>query len=109
MDYELTHNQGKEYLYIVLEYAEIDMAHLLARYKVQLFPGISDLYQTGLYPENLNLIRLLWQQMLEALACVHSDEERIVHGDIKPQNFVMVKGMEARLLASQFARQLETH
>ena len=40
----------------------------------------------------MNLIRVYWQQMLEALACVHSDEERIVHGDIKPQNYVLVKG-----------------
>lgn len=35
MDYEVNaHNNGKEYLYIVLEYAEVDMAGALCQYQV---------------------------------------------------------------------------
>lgn len=40
----------------------------------------------------MNYLRLYWQEMLEAVFVVHSEDERIVHGDIKPQNFVFVKG-----------------
>lgn len=41
----------------------------------------------------MNYLRIYWQQMLEAVFVVHSEDERIVHGDIKPQNFVFVKGI----------------
>ena len=49
------------------------------------------LSQGGLYKTAENYMRLYWQQMCEAVAIVH-EEERIVHGDIKPQNFVSVQG-----------------
>lgn len=39
---------------------------------------------------SLNFIRFVWEQMLRAVQCVHA--ERIVHGDLKPANFVFVKG-----------------
>jgi serine/threonine-protein kinase TTK/MPS1 len=39
---------------------------------------------------NMNFIRLTWQQML---VCVHSiHEAKIIHGDLKPANFLFVKG-----------------
>lgn len=41
-------------------------------------------------PINLNQIRLIWQQMLEAVHTVH--DHRVVHGDLKPANFVFVQG-----------------
>lgn len=47
----------------------------------------------GLFPSHMNYLRLYWQEMLEAVFVVHSEDERIVHGDIKPQNFVFVKGI----------------
>eukprot|EP01127_Copromyxa_protea_P015212 TRINITY_DN4338_c0_g1_i1.p1 TRINITY_DN4338_c0_g1~~TRINITY_DN4338_c0_g1_i1.p1 ORF type:complete len:259 (-),score=34.09 TRINITY_DN4338_c0_g1_i1:289-1065(-) len=96
VDHEANSFSGKEFLYIVLEYAEIDMASLLSR------------YTNGLYPDNLNLIRLYWQQMLEAVACVHSSEERIVHGDIKPQNFVLVGG-HLKLIDFGIAKAISTN
>lgn len=34
--------------------------------------------------------RLVWQEMLEAVDHIHS--HRIVHGDLKPANFVFVRG-----------------
>ena len=35
-------------------------------------------------------IRQLWRQMLESVSIVHA--ERIVHGDLKPANFLLVNG-----------------
>jgi hypothetical protein len=37
-----------------------------------------------------NLLRVVWQQMLIAVQTIH--EARIVHGDLKPANFVFVEG-----------------
>jgi hypothetical protein len=48
--------------------------------------------QGRLFPNHMNYLRIYWQEMLEAVFVVHSENERIVHGDIKPQNFVFVKG-----------------
>jgi serine/threonine-protein kinase TTK/MPS1 len=39
---------------------------------------------------NMNFIRLTWQQMLSAVHSIH--QERIIHGDLKPANFLFVKG-----------------
>ena len=39
---------------------------------------------------NMNFIRLTWQQMLSAVHCIH--EERIIHSDLKPANFLFVRG-----------------
>jgi serine/threonine protein kinase len=38
----------------------------------------------------MNFIRLTWQQMLSAVHCIH--EERIIHSDLKPANFLFVRG-----------------
>eukprot|EP00042_Codosiga_hollandica_P011568 m.25956 g.25956 ORF g.25956 m.25956 type:complete len:301 (+) comp37973_c1_seq1:3-905(+) len=38
-----------------------------------------------------NHMRLLWQQMLEAVQTIH--DARIVHGDLKPANFLIVGGI----------------
>jgi serine/threonine-protein kinase TTK/MPS1 len=37
-----------------------------------------------------NAIRLYWQQMLEAVHTIH--ERKIIHGDLKPANFLIVSG-----------------
>ena len=39
---------------------------------------------------NPNFLRLMWQQMLEAVQVVH--KANVVHGDLKPANFLFVKG-----------------
>jgi serine/threonine-protein kinase TTK/MPS1 len=63
-------------IYLVEEFGEIDLAHLLRQ-------------QADHFNENHR--RVWWQQMLEAVHTIH--EERIIHGDLKPANFVLVQGM----------------
>lgn len=55
-------------LLMVLEYGEIDLAHLLVKEKTG-----------GLSP---NFIRMYWEQMLRAVHAIH--EEQIIHSDLKP-------------------------
>ena len=72
-------------IYMVLEYGEVDLARLLQRReKVRSAEGQGDKI-------DLNFIRLHWQQMLEAVHIIH--EERIVHSDLKPANFLFVEGV----------------
>lgn len=66
----------KSYLNMVLECGELDLAKLL----------------TEAAGKPLNMIKVAdyWQQMLEAVHVVH--EQKIVHSDLKPANFVLVRG-----------------
>ncbi|KDN49962.1 hypothetical protein RSAG8_01298, partial [Rhizoctonia solani AG-8 WAC10335] len=68
--------RGGRYLMMVMELGEIDLAKLLA-----------EKHGTRLQP---HWIAIYWQQMLEAVQTIH--EEKIVHSDLKPANFVLVKG-----------------
>ncbi|KAG8740762.1 Dual-specificity kinase, spindle pole body (SPB) duplication and spindle checkpoint function [Ceratobasidium sp. 414] len=68
--------KGNRYLMMVMELGEIDLAKLLQERQGQL-----------LQP---HWIAIYWQQMLEAVQTIH--EEKIVHSDLKPANFVLVKG-----------------
>jgi len=74
---------------IVLEFGETDLAKMLKRYP----NGHID----------LNIVRMFWQQMLCAVKAIH--EERIVHGDLKPANFVLVRGM-LKLIDFGIAKQI---
>ncbi|KAG8097904.1 hypothetical protein GUJ93_ZPchr0013g35893 [Zizania palustris] len=71
-----------QYIYMVLEYGEIDLAHMIAQ------------EQRERNNSNMNIdenwLRFYWQQMLKAVNTIH--EERIVHSDLKPANFLLVKG-----------------
>lgn len=60
-----------------MEHGEIDLSKVLERQK-----------NTKQIDENF--IRLTWQQMLQAVETIH--EARIVHGDLKPANFLFVRG-----------------
>ncbi|KAJ1448793.1 kinase-like domain-containing protein [Pelagophyceae sp. CCMP2097] len=53
---------------------------------------------------HVNFVRLTWQQMLEAVDTIH--EERIVHGDLKPANFLFVQG-RLRLIDFGIARAIK--
>ncbi|XP_061351983.1 serine/threonine-protein kinase MPS1-like [Gastrolobium bilobum] len=71
-----------EYIYMVLEHGEIDLAHMLS----QKWKELDGCNQTI----DENWLRFYWQQILQAVNTIH--EERIVHSDLKPANFLLVKG-----------------
>ena len=75
-DYEITSKR----ISLVLELGEVDLCYLLHGLKKQSPQG-----------NQINYIKLYWQQMLESVAVIH--EKRIVHGDLKPANFVCFKGI----------------
>lgn len=70
------------YIYMVLEYGEIDLAHMLAQKWKEMESSDSSVDE--------NWLRFYWQQILQAVNTIH--EERIVHSDLKPANFLLVKG-----------------
>ncbi|XP_012451575.1 serine/threonine-protein kinase MPS1 isoform X3 [Gossypium raimondii] len=70
------------YLFMVLEYGEIDLAHMLS----QKWKEMDSFNQTI----DENWLRFYWQQILQAVNTIH--KERIVHSDLKPANFLLVKG-----------------
>ncbi|KAM3310677.1 hypothetical protein ACQJBY_031386 [Aegilops geniculata] len=71
-----------QYIYMVLEFGEIDLAHMVAqKWKER---------NNSNMKIDENWLRFYWQQMLEAVNTIH--EERIVHSDLKPANFMLVKG-----------------
>ena len=70
--------------------------------------GETDLYgyTSRLSTENLLTpakIRFLWEGMLEALKYLH--DERVIHSDIKPANFILVNGV-VKIIDFGFARKL---
>ncbi|KAI3686781.1 hypothetical protein L1987_80468 [Smallanthus sonchifolius] len=69
-------------IYMVLEYGEIDLAHMLS----QKWRELDDSSVTI----DENWLRFYWQQILLAVKTIH--EERIVHSDLKPANFLLVRG-----------------
>ncbi|KAE8820118.1 Serine/threonine-protein kinase mph1 [Hordeum vulgare] len=71
-----------QYIYMVLEFGEIDLAHMVDhKWKER---------NNSNMKIDENWLRFYWQQMLEAVNTIH--EERIVHSDLKPANFMLVRG-----------------
>jgi serine/threonine-protein kinase RIO1 len=75
--------EGKSIL-LTMELGEVDLNHVLQQQEIAM-AAKRDRRQL-----NLNFIRLTWQQMLTAVHSIH--EERIIHGDLKPANFLFVRG-----------------
>jgi serine/threonine-protein kinase TTK/MPS1 len=69
----------KKCLFIVMECGDVDLATMLKNRR-QEKRTIDE-----------NHLRLYWQQMLEAVQTIHN--ERIVHSDLKPANFLFVSGV----------------
>eukprot|EP00980_Cylindrotheca_fusiformis_P027867 scaffold22560_cov135-Cylindrotheca_fusiformis.AAC.78 len=67
-------------IFVVMELGEVDLNHVLRQ------RALSGTCRSL----NMNFIRLTWQQMLSAVHCIH--EERIIHSDLKPANFLFVRG-----------------
>ncbi|KAL1533670.1 dual-specificity kinase [Salvia divinorum] len=70
------------FIYMVLEHGEIDLAHMLAQKWRELDGSNATIDE--------NWLRFYWQQILQAVNIIH--EERIVHSDLKPANFLLVRG-----------------
>merc|ERR1719409_535366 len=66
-------DEQNERIFIVMEFGETDLSRFL-------------IAQTE--PLSVDKIRHYWRQMLEAVQVIHA--ERIVHGDLKPANFLLV-------------------
>ncbi|KAJ7134580.1 kinase-like domain-containing protein [Mycena epipterygia] len=67
---------SKGHLFLVMECGEIDLARLVSEQTKE--------------PLNMVWVAYYWQQMLQAVHVIH--EEKIVHSDLKPANFVLVRG-----------------
>ncbi|KAI8638791.1 kinase-like domain-containing protein [Parasitella parasitica] len=63
-------------IFMVMEFGEIDLAQLIQRQAQKKW--------------DINFIRYYWNQMLHAVYIIH--QNNIVHSDLKPANFVVVKG-----------------
>ncbi|KAG5439823.1 hypothetical protein PCANB_000105 [Pneumocystis canis] len=74
--YDSEINDAKGYLIMIMEIGEIDLSHLLAKQHQR--------------PLDINFVRLYWDQMLQAVQAVH--DQKIVHSDLKPANFLLVEG-----------------
>jgi len=72
-------------IFLVMELGEVDLNHVLQK---QARMQQANKGAPGRF--NINFIRLTWQQMLSAVHSIH--EERIIHSDLKPANFLFVRG-----------------
>jgi len=78
---------------LVMELGEVDLNYVLRQQALSSSKQQQKQQQGsrgGVSSLNMNFIRLTWQQMLTAVHSIH--EERIIHSDLKPANFLFVKG-----------------
>lgn len=88
--FDTEENYARGIIYMLFEFGEIDLAKLLKRDQGSAM--------------NVNQMRTIWQSMLEAVQTIH--EERIVHGDLKPANFIFVSG-ELKLIDFGIAKTIQ--
>ncbi|TLD22857.1 hypothetical protein PspLS_07654 [Pyricularia sp. CBS 133598] len=77
--YDSELNQEKKLLSVLMEMGELDLGDLL-----------KSRHSQEEYKLDTVFVRFIWKEMLECLQSVHACD--IVHSDLKPANFVMVKG-----------------
>ena len=70
----------RKLILLVMDLGEVDLAHVIQQ------RAVSGTCRSL----NSHFIRLTWQQMLSAVHSIH--EERIIHSDLKPANFLFVRG-----------------
>ncbi|KAG8936409.1 Dual-specificity kinase, spindle pole body (SPB) duplication and spindle checkpoint function [Tulasnella sp. 418] len=73
---EFDSTSSRKNLLMVMECGEVDLAKLLSEKQGE--------------PVDYPWVTSYWHQMLQAVQIIH--EEKIVHSDLKPANFVLVKG-----------------
>eukprot|EP00940_MAST-03C_sp_MAST-3C-sp2_P003368 g3368.t1 len=97
-------NIEKKLVMVVMEYGQLDLNRWLKK-KLE-----TRNFKSGkcshITPHDINELRLIWQQMLTAVNVIH--EARIVHGDLKPANFVFVCGV-LKLIDFGIAKQIESN
>nr|XP_027194767.1 dual specificity protein kinase TTK-like isoform X2 [Dermatophagoides pteronyssinus] len=76
-DYEF--RNGNKELFIVMEKGDADLSQVLKSH-----------FQLSSSKHSPHVIRLYWQEMLEAVKEIH--DAQIVHSDLKPVNFILVSG-----------------
>lgn len=84
---------------MVMEVGEIDLNHVLQQQSLLVDNP------EGRKRLNMNFVRLTWFQMLTAVHCIH--EQRIIHGDLKPANFLFVRGA-LKLIDFGIAKTMQT-
>ena len=92
---------SRKAIFLAMEVGEVDLNHVLQQQTLQSTKnGSTD------HPSlNMNFIRLTWQQMLSAVHSIH--EERIIHSDLKPANFLFVRGA-LKLIDFGIAKAIQT-
>ncbi len=78
---------ARKAIFLVMEVGEVDLNQVLQQ---QVLKDDDNFDNKGTVL-NMNFIRLTWQQMLSAVHSIH--QERIIHGDLKPANFLFVRGV----------------
>jgi len=100
---------NRKAIYIVMEVGEVDLNYVLqqqAKLMDRNNKSSSHRSSTRTSSLNMNFIRLTWQQMLSAVYSIHT-EHSIVHGDLKPANFLFVKGA-LKLIDFGIAKAIQT-
>jgi serine/threonine protein kinase len=77
-------NLDSQLVYMVMECGEIDLAGMLKRH----WADARERDDTEGFNENF--VGMYWEQMLRAVHAIH--EARVIHGDLKPANFLCVRG-----------------
>ena len=78
---------SRKAIFVAMELGEVDLNQVIQQ---QTLGGTKNGQMTSRSALEMNFIRLTWQQMLKAVHSIH--EERIIHGDLKPANFLFVRG-----------------
>ncbi|KAK7423346.1 hypothetical protein QQX98_001137 [Neonectria punicea] len=87
-------NSEKKVLTLLMEMGELDLNSLLRKRANPEFAKFDPVF-----------VRLYWKEMLECLQAVHQYD--IVHSDLKPANFVLVKG-QLKLIDFGIANAIQT-
>ena len=77
---------SRKAIFVAMELGEVDLNQVIQQQTVDSAKDGKRCRSTL----DMNFIRLTWQQMLKAVHSIH--EERIIHGDLKPANFLFVRG-----------------